>query len=412
MNQDLRSLATDAPPHGERQAFRRLHALGRIGLRSVACLAARGARADCRCCIEACPRASLALHDGGLELDPVACSSCGICAASCPTGALAVEGFTLPAVVPPQGITVACERVHGAAPGAAHRVPCLGGLALTDWLRLALTAGDAPLRIVDDGSCTHCANATGAGEPAIPLLDAARRALTEAGVPAESLPQRVKPAPLPNGNEGRNASADEVVASRRGFFAGLSRSVASALTQTTTGDAQFAAPARIQRPRRDTIPGQRGEETRLLLLQIAQRHGRPHPVRATLPALAANSACRAHGACTGVCPTGALQLESDADNASAHLRFDAWLCVACGACSGICPSRALTLEPRAWRPFAVAPVELAVIGQCECRRCGALFAAGEDESLCERCRKTEALARAGFALFHRHRETPAAPEGP
>lgn len=416
MSQALHNaVGTNALPDRDRHAFRRLHALGRLGLCGDVCLATtRAGLAGCRRCVDACPHTSLSQGDGIVELDPVACTGCGICAARCPTGALTAEGFTLPTSVPMQGITLACERACAAPHGALHRVPCLGGLALNDWLRLVLTAGKAPVRVLDDGHCVECDRATGAAAPWLDTLASVQRALAYAGAAADGLPQRVTPPPLPlpNGNTRPQTTADAAVGSRRGFLAGLSRSVVSTIAQAASGDAMSTVSAPRPAHRRDAITDGRGEETRLLLRLVARRHGRPHPQHAELPGLSVNDACRAHGTCARVCPTGALQLDGSADGRLARLRFDAWLCVDCGACAAMCPSRALSHQARAPRPFVDGPVELAAIGQCECTRCGALFAASEDEMLCARCRKTDALARAGLALFHRPREIPAAPEGP
>ncbi|NCO38306.1 MAG: (Fe-S)-binding protein [Armatimonadetes bacterium CG_4_10_14_3_um_filter_66_18] len=50
--------------------------------------------------------------------------------------------------------------------------------------------------------------------------------------------------------------------------------------------------------------------------------------------------CTDCGACTGVCPTGALSL----DRPSMRLIFDDGKCVACEACLRACPTRAMVAE--------------------------------------------------------------------
>lgn len=412
MNQDLRHFARDAAPAAPEDGFRRLHALGVVGLRRAACIAGTLPATACKRCEAACPHGCIALGEDALVLDPAACSGCGLCAAACPTGALAVDGVTLPATVPAQGLVLSCERSRAATDAHLHRVACLGGITVNDWLRLAIAAGDAPIRLIDGGACAACGNARSHEAPWRTPLAIARRALSEAGMQAEHLPAAVSPDALPNGNHPDAAVGDLPIESRRRFFAGLSRSLAAAVTRTATGET-LPAEIPVARRRRGSISARRGDETRLLLEHIARRCGQSHPRSALLPALTASAACRAHGACSRACPTGALHLETESDVGHARLQFDAWLCVDCGACARICPSHALAHEGRAWRPFACTPVVLATIEQSECVRCGALFAAHDEEALCERCRKTENLARAGFALFTRqHRDTPAAPEGP
>ncbi|WP_050415006.1 4Fe-4S binding protein [Azoarcus sp. CIB] len=411
MNQDLRHLARDAAPAGPEDGFRRLHALGLVGLRRAACIAGTLPATACKRCEVACPHGCIALGEDAPLLDPAACSGCGLCAAACPTGALAVDGVRLPATVPARGLVLSCERSRAAIDAPLHRVACLGGLAVNDWLRLAIAAGDAPIRLVDDGACAACGNARAHQAPWRAPLEIARRALSEAGMRANHLPAAVGPDALPNGNRPDAATDELPIESRRRFFAGLSRSLAAAVTRTATGET-LQADIPVARGRRVGIATHRGDETRVLLEHIARRFGQPHPRSALLPALTVSTACRAHGACSRACPTGALHLETDRGDGHARLQFDAWLCVDCGACAQICPSHALEHEARAWRPLGAPPV-LATIEQSECVRCGALFAAHDDEALCERCRKSENLARAGFALFSRpHRDAPAAPEGP
>lgn len=412
MNQDLRHLARDAAPAGPEDGFRRLHALGLVGLRRAACIAGLLPATACTHCEAACPHGCIALGEDIPLIDPPACSGCGLCAAACPTGALAVDGVTLPTTVPAQGVVLICERSRAVIDAPVHRVACLGGLAVNDWLRLAIAAGDAAIRLVDDGACAACGNARAHESPWRAPLEIARRALSEAGMQAGHLPAAVSPDALPNGNPRDSAIGELPIESRRRFFAGLSRSLAAAVTRTATAGESLPTDVPVARRRRGGIAAQRGEETRVLLEHVARRAGHPHPRSALLPALTASAACRAHGACSRACPTGALHLETESDDGHARLQFDAWLCVDCGACAQICPSHALAHEERAWR-VTDAPAVLATIEQSECARCGALFAAHEEDALCERCRKAENLARAGFALFNRHyRETPAAPEGP
>jgi formate hydrogenlyase subunit 6/NADH:ubiquinone oxidoreductase subunit I len=413
MNHDTIPLSATSSQTPALRAWRRLHALGRVGLRATACIAGRTARSDCRHCADACPAHCLTVSEGALALDPIGCTNCGLCAAACPTGALAVEGFQLPDQVPPTGLLVKCERSRLATGGAAHCMPCLGGLALDDWLRLALDASGAPIRVFDDSACKSCPNAP-QGAPWLAALDSARHALAAAGVPEAALPSIVTPALLPNGNALHQGAPDQsVAAGRRRFFGGLSRSLASGVAQTARDQFAQTIPDIVPARLRGHGATPRGQQTRLILLAIAQRHGRPHPQSALLPNVESGAGCRAHGTCTRICPTGALQLVSSDDEGATELRFDAWRCIDCGACAAHCPEQALHHTVRAWCAFATAPATLAIVAGHACPRCGAELATADEDALCDRCSKSENLARAGFALFNRHhRETPAQPEGP
>lgn len=390
-----------------RGTFRRLHALGRVGLRTDACLHLHRAWLECTQCETACPHGSLRRDIGVLELDPARCTACGLCAVGCPTGALTVEGFALGTTPAPGPLVMVCDKAApGAIPGldAAHtrRVPCLGGVSANDWLQLALTRPGARLNLLDDGSCERCPTARGQGNPGLAALDAARRALAAAGIGAESLPQRLVAAPLPNGNHGAARPSDPrpaPVAGRRAFFAGLSRAFSATVAHATV-PTTARADARTVAQARTPVPNLRGDETRVLLQQLARLSGRTSPREAQLPALAASDACRAHGTCAQVCPTGALELEDRIDHFV--LRFNAWQCIDCAACARTCPEQALELRPSAWREFVGGALELSATEQRQCARCGAAIATHgphDNAELCDRCSKSQRLARAGFALF-------------
>lgn len=398
----------------EANPLRRLHALGRVGIRVEVCITGRLAGNDCHLCADACPPNCLSVSEGTLALDPVKCTNCGLCAAACPTGALTVEGFELPDAVPPGGLLLKCERSRAATVGPEHPFPCLGGLALEDWLALALSAAGAPLRILDDDACKRCPTALNTEPPWAATLETSRLALTAAGMPKDALPSVVKLSTLPNGNRAPATDRDHaVVAGRRRFFTGLSRSLVSSVARTAS--ASLAPTVRSGVPRRLRGHGapHRGEQTPLLLQALARRHQLAHPRSALLSRVEVIGSCQAHGTCTRICPTDALQLVRREDEAHTELRFDAWRCIDCGACAAHCPEQALRHKPRDWQAFTDVPLTLAVVAQHACPRCGAAAVGVDKGSLCDRCNKSENLARAGFALFHRHHlKSPALPEGP
>lgn len=387
------------------RAFRRLSPLGRLALDAEACIAGRIPDAPCRRCIDACPHTSLALAAAKLDFDASRCTSCGQCAAACPTGALALDTHADGPAHRPQTPVLCCERSRSWQ-GAAARVPCLGAFALDDWLRRILAADGAPLRIVDDGSCATCANARNARPPWADAVVRTQRLLQALGAPANVLSVVSPEALLPNGN---CSEAGPVLASRRRFFGGLTRTATSALSPASRAPNSPDRPLRT----RGQAARPRGVATRTLLTQLALRYRSPQPPSAWLPAVIGSTACDLQGVCAGVCPTGALEIGESADGQHAELRFDAWRCIECGACAQHCPTGALRLEPGTWRAFATAPAMLASHTQCACTRCGASFTPRDAENLCGQCRKTETLARAGFLLFSRPPQaSPARPAGP
>lgn len=56
-----------------------------------------------------------------------------------------------------------------------------------------------------------------------------------------------------------------------------------------------------------------------------------------MPAKVEQSVCLGCGACTGVCPTGAIQLGAEG---KAEVAED--VCIDCGACVGTCPVGAIS----------------------------------------------------------------------
>lgn len=52
-------------------------------------------------------------------------------------------------------------------------------------------------------------------------------------------------------------------------------------------------------------------------------------------AVKANDSCIACGACTGVCPVGALSVDTG------KMTCDASVCIGCGACKDTCPVGAI-----------------------------------------------------------------------
>lgn len=341
-------------------------------------------------------------------IDGLGCTGCGRCAADCPTEALALDGLALPAHVPPAGLTLRCEAARCEV-ASAHTVACPGAFGLNDWLRLALVAEGAPLRIIDDGACATCANASGGRSPWADTFELAREVLSAAGVAGESLPAIVAAGTSPNGNQPAHPVDASVHSGRRGFLGGLTRAVASTFSQT----ASSPRPGPPANPAREQVAASRSIETRVLLARLARRHGRNLPVEFPLPRLELSRDCDAHGVCARVCPTGALQLAGDSDGMHFELGFDAWRCIECGACERNCPGHAVRVGPRAWRSVDDAREILVSRVLNECPRCGAAFAQAGDERLCPRCLKDERLARAGFALFQpRSGRSAASPEGP
>ena len=299
-----------------------------------------------------------------MRIDPAACSSCGRCAAACPTGAIT-------AAPPPPARVYECGRVRGAANGAAT-VTCLGGFSAGD-LRDALGGGDVTL--VDRGWCAGCPVSGGDAAPwarAVETVNAEAAALDIAQrVHVRHAPRgawRARPAPA-----GRAADA-----SKRAVFTRLARGRAG---DTGPRDPLDALPGPVDTP---------GPRRRLA--QLAALAGDAPLPGALFPALSVVHEAPDLGALARLCPTGALTLAAAGDRE--ELRFDPTACIACGECTA---TGALALHPVGEGTLACAQV-LATRRVATCHRCRMRFAPTAGQSVCNACARDTDLAALAHGL--------------
>jgi len=102
--------------------------------------------------------------------------------------------------------------------------------------------------------------------------------------------------------------------------------------------------------------------------------------------MAVNDECTACGICARVCPTKALQLETD--ESSYQLVFSSQICIACDICRHVCTPQAITLTPDpSFEQVFASPIEQVMQqGQLmPCAKCNTPFAARPDIRLCPVC---------------------------
>lgn len=383
-------------PTPPRVRYGRLQDSAPLGLHLDACLAVRSKHADCRACETACPARVLSVAAGEGPALKEGCVGCGRCAAACPTGALAVPGFGAPALAPQGGaVTVECWKVpRGESPRDALRVPCLGGLSVSQLLELRAEAREREILLADRGWCARCSAGCRQAHPAARNVEQANRLLGEAGLPP-ALHIRFETGLLPAGRMPERipeADAEQAI-SRRAFFSSL----AGRVTATVNDIVQIVpADGDASPDRRSRIRSYERERTLAQVQRVASHWKRPIP-RSLFNALQVSAACRDHGVCAATCPTGALhRYEADAGR-SRGLAFDAWGCIGCGHCEKVCPEDALRLDRGAGgAPAGATP--LTRFSEAACSDCGASFstALGEEETVCMNCRKRRNLARSAF----------------
>lgn len=115
------------------------------------------------------------------------------------------------------------------------------------------------------------------------------------------------------------------------------------------------------------------------------------------PQIVVSDACRNHGTCAAVCPTGALRAYRT--EAVGGLEFRPATCIGCGVCAVVCPEDALALDAAAGTDAAGAEVlVLSRHALRECTRCDNPFVMSGDEELCPACRKDMSLFANGFPM--------------
>lgn len=383
-------------------SYRRLRPDAPLGLRAKSCLELHPRRVACVRCVQACPVRVLSFTSDGPHLND-GCLGCGRCAAACPTGALAVRGFALalePEATPaPQPLD--CWKVPGRlSPPGAVRVPCLGGLSVSQLLALRYAGGNRRLALLDRGWCAACAAGGPGAHPAQAALEETRKLLRDLGAPASHWPA-LEPRPLPSALQ-REAISDTATPPlrRRDFLSRLAREVATTVGEVTAFRLEDSAAGKAP-PVRSLAPLRATErERRLLLLeQLAARYGGAVPGW-FFPLVKIGADCRDHRLCVNLCPTGALTPYEDAHGGG--VTFEPTACLACGQCERSCPEHAVRLSPRhsrtGWRGETV---RLTRHERRTCIECGESFAAGARETRCPTCRKSRSFVQAGFDAFFR-----------
>ena len=133
-----------------------------------------------------------------------------------------------------------------------------------------------------------------------------------------------------------------------------------------------------------------------LLKEVAMRWAGSVPAGST-PRIVVSEACRNHGTCAAVCPTGALRAYGA--EAVGGLEFRPATCIGCGVCMVVCPEGALSFQAAAAIDAAGAHVVvLSRHALRECARCDNPFVVSGDEELCPACRKDVALFANGFPM--------------
>lgn len=312
------------------------------------CTRLRHRRSRCNLCAATCPTQAIAWRAASLEVEPGKCTGCGLCAAVCPTGALeAQEPANGELVTRVQElakerdwVAFACPRYLEGRPaegGRYLRVSCLG--RLDESVLVAAVAVGMRSVWLADGACRDCTQPQGraaaaqAVQRANALLAALGRNDTVRLVP--ELPAALRSAAV--------TAAGSV--SRRELFSLMTRQTArkAAVAVGSLLDGQ-GAQAEDVAPKKGELP-KRLPAKRRLLLSALKRLGPPAAGATAETGLWARVSlkdnCTGCTMCAFFCPTDALT------KTPAGLSFRVSECLNCRLCEEIChwQALALTVEP-------------------------------------------------------------------
>ncbi len=342
-----------------------------LSLSYEACVRSLSVQAACTTCKDTCPTSAITL-DGPRDTVQVLlsdCTSCGLCAAACPTDAFEAP-FALEAFVKSTGPELRCGQ---------DGLPCVGALSTEDLI--AIAARHKVVTVLD-GACAsrtpgHALTARRVQEAQFFCESVGVRSTIcwtadpELGAPQTEVPEAPKP-PKP--------APDEVSQGRRQLL----RMLVPPLEKRP--ETRLTHPDRLDRDKMQTVPQRR---RRMLAALPSSVEADP----ATFPQgklgffstkdLNAET-CTACSVCVAVCPTGALQ----APRSMREIRFDTSRCTKCKLCHDVCDPGALTVSTDSSLTdfLDFAPRMLSRLAVAACGDCGLRFRKTRpDQGLCPRC---------------------------
>jgi ferredoxin len=366
----------------------------RLWVSENACMSRRFPAIKCDACVQSCPVQVLRLGNEGFGLSGN-CAECGRCAAACPSGALALDGFSLPSANDSGPIYIECQQLADSEchPGALQ-LPCLGGLKPSQLLAQLNDQGNT-LHLIDRGWCQDCRCGGEALHPAAPQVAQAQQLLAELGLAAERI--RIEYQPLPTSKQHQHTPEPvlEQQLSRRGFMRHLVGQAAS-VTQTAPTPKTLGEPVATD-GRARIVPLER-LQTIAELQRLAGKEA-ALPARLFHQVSIQNERCQQHHICAATCPVTALRRVEDAQGVG--IAFHPQLCTGCGECQRNCPEQAIAVLAVDEPVQHMQPQRLNQRLLQRCFDCGYDFPAAQgeaqqDEPRCPACRKSQELGQVLF----------------
>lgn len=314
------------------------------------CVHSLVADASCRRCKLACPCGAIEFSDLELTVDGAKCDGCGLCVPACPQRAIVGHGSTAS-----HGDTLFAACQHVAALGSEGVLPCLHSIGVDDLTR-AWRAGVRKLCLAH-GRCDGCArNGRERHFEAVAVVNALLESRELETVEVTELASADWRGALAAARRRRDVHPQR----RRFLSAGLTELVG--LVSPPAGESAVGRPAR----------------------PTAMLPNKPAAVFVHVPEVD-ELACTACDACVRICPSGALDLVKQEDQAA--YAIEPALCTGCAMCRDVCEPKAIRIAR-----LCVSRQSAVRLSTCRCRACGAAWHApgGEAKSeLCRICQKTQ-----------------------
>lgn len=336
------------------------------------CTKIRSRHSQCTKCLDICQTAAIFFEKDGIKMNEN-CVECGICAVSCPTGAIFLQEPTEAALynkILKKGkfdddIIVACVNTKG--PRDVLNIPCLGSLSL----ELLLVLNQLPYRIYllyDKETCDKCDKISGFKHYELQwrkilklqeVLELEGNALKE----ISNIPKTYK----------TSHPRDELDIERRKLLTSTLQSLKN-FPKTAFGNfAGKPKPKKVENS--PTI-------ARLAFLKRALSKAKPCGELDFVFFPHLDNICYFCGACSKLCPTGAIKQK---EKESLILYQDR--CVGCGLCQDICYYKSLELVTAKVIDITKNhPTTLAKGSKQSCSKCGRNIVASDIIKECPLCR--------------------------
>jgi ferredoxin len=354
---------------------------------SEQCLNATRRFAKCELCHEICPVDAIRPDHPVPNFTQNECVKCNACLPVCPVGAYEAEDAILNLLKCAfrfhlHSMEIICEKHLAPAEGApateiAYQIRgCLAGLGTGAYL--ALFALGAENIIVRTDACEDCP--WGALRPRIETQIQETKNLLEAWQWEGRLSSLSEILDIEK-HERHLWNTENLPVSRRDLFRLSSQQSDFAFARELAGESED----KKVHPSRN----------RFRLIASIRNLIKTHPViqgiildRIGFAKLTIDETCTACGACSRICPTGALIFESNTKEKTYRLSFAPDLCIDCGVCLQACMHHSITLnsEPSFQYVFGSSePTTLREGGLTRCVGCKVWFASEVGEEYCPSC---------------------------